>query len=80
MLDSTRADVLEAAIVEATRNRSPHMRAIRHYVDMQQQQSNQPPPVELHFTDRTRALSIPVQSHALSSYDQLYNEVQDNDA
>jgi len=79
MLDSTRADVLETAIVEATRNRSPHMRAIRHYVDMQQQQSNQPPPVELHFTDRTRALSIPVHPHALSSYDQLYNEVQDND-
>ncbi|MCL2824785.1 MAG: IS21 family transposase [Polyangiaceae bacterium] len=66
--------MLESAIAIAVKNNTPYLRALRFTLDQQQQQQHRPPPVELHLSPQVRAMSRPVQAHALSNYDMLRME------
>jgi len=79
LLDCFSPEMLESAIVQAIETKNPTLHAIRHLLDLQQQQRNQPPPVPLHLSARARAMSRPVRPHALTSYDGVGYE-DENDA
>lgn len=69
LLDAFGATALDAALTQAVADGISHLGALRHLLDSDRQRRNQPPPVELHLSDKAIAASKPVQSHCLSSYD-----------
>ena len=78
LLDRFSPQMLESAIVNAIENQTPYLRAIHHLLDLQLQQQNQPPPIQLHLSAQASAMSLPVRPHALSSYDTLQCKDDDN--
>lgn len=69
LLDAFGASALDAALTQAVASGISHLGALRHLLDADRQQRNQPPPVELHLSDKALASSKPVPSHSLASYD-----------
>jgi transposase len=74
MLNTFGSEMLETAIAKAISNQTPHLPALHHILELERQQQNMPPPIELHLSDKAQALSRPVQPHALSNYDLLRHE------
>jgi transposase len=80
LLDTERADILDAAIDEALARGTPHLGAVRHLLDRARQDRGQPPAVEPHLPADPRLDGLVVRPHPLSTYDRLQRMTDDEDA
>lgn len=79
LLDTYSATELERAIVEALEHGSPHLAAVRQVLDQKRHERGQPPPIAVRLPDDPRLRELAVRPHALSDYEQLQQEVADDD-
>jgi transposase len=79
LLDTERADHLDAAIEQALTRGTPHLGAVRHLLDRARQGRGQPPAVEPHLPADPRLDGLVVRPHPLSTYDQLQKMTDDED-
>jgi hypothetical protein len=79
LLDAHGATGLERAIAEALEHGSPHLAAVRQVLDQRRHQRGQPPPIAIRLPDDPRLRRLVVRPHALSDYEQLQQEVSDDD-
>jgi len=80
LLDTERADHLDAAIAESLARGTPHLGAVRHLLDRARSRRGQPPAVEPHLPADPRLEGLIVRPHPLSTYDQLHRRTDDEDA
>ena len=73
LLDAYGPDELGLAIVEALARNAPHLHAIRQVLDRHRHERGQAPPIPVHLSD-PRLQNIVVRPHALSTYDHLTRE------
>jgi len=73
LLDAYGPDELGLAIVEALARNAPHLHAIRQVLDRHRHERCQAPPIPVHLSD-PRLQNIVVRPHALSTYDHLTRE------
>jgi len=71
LLDTERADHLDAALAESLTRGTPHLGAVRHLLDRARKGRGQPPAVEPHLPPDPRLEGLMVRPHSLSTYDQL---------
>ena len=71
LLDTERADHLDAALAESLARGTPHLGAVRHLLDSARKGRGQPPAVEPHLPPDPRLEGLMVRPHSLSTYDQL---------
>jgi transposase len=74
LLDTHAAAALEAAIQAALGEDATHLAAVRHFIDLQQAQRGQPPPVPITLPDDPRVRTLSVRTHNLADYDSLSKE------
>jgi hypothetical protein len=79
LLDCYGASDLEQAIVEALESDSPHLAAVRQILDQRRHERGQPPPIAVRLPDDPRLRRLAVRPHALSDYEQLQQEIFDDD-
>jgi hypothetical protein len=79
MLDTTRAEDLDAAIAEAIERGTPSLSAIRGLVQERRLARGEPPPVTIPIPRDPRHARI-VRPHSLTTYDQLAKEPDDEKA
>jgi transposase len=79
LLDIHGAAALEAAIQAALGEDATHLAAVRHFIDLQQAQRGQLPPVPVTLPDDPRVRTLIVRTHNLADYDSLSKE-QINDS
>jgi transposase len=79
LLDTERADLLDAAIEESMARGTPHLGAVRHLLDRARKDRGQPPAVEPHLPADPRLDGLVVRPHALSTYDRLQRMTEDED-
>ncbi|MCP5080603.1 MAG: hypothetical protein GY948_02780 [Alphaproteobacteria bacterium] len=77
LLDRYGATELEAAINEALERGVPHSNAVRLSLERRREARDQPPPLALTLPDDPRLHQTVVRPHALASYDQLDQEIDD---
>ncbi len=77
LLDRYGATELEAAINEALERGVPHSNAVRLSLERRREARDQPPPLALTLPDDPRLHQAVVRPHALESYDQLDQEIDD---
>ena len=77
LLDRYGAAELEAAINEALERGVPHSNAVRLSLERRREARDQPPPLALTLPDDPRLHQAVVRPHALASYDQLDQEIDD---
>jgi len=80
LLDTERADLLDAAVEESLARGTPHLGAVRHLLDRARKDRGQPPAVEAHLPVDPRLQGLVVRPHLLSTYDQLQWMTNDEDA
>jgi len=80
LLDTERADHLDAAVEESLARGTPHLGAVRHLLDRARKDRGQPPAVEPHLPADPRLKGLVVRPHPLSSYDQLQKMTDDEDS
>jgi transposase len=78
LLDTERADHLDAAIAEALARGTPHLGAVRHLLDRARRDRGEPPAVEPHLPADPRLEGIVVRPHPLSTYDRLQRMTDDD--
>jgi transposase len=78
LLDTERADHLDAAIAEALARGTPHLGAVRHLLDRARRDRGEPPAVEPHLPTDPRLEGIVVRPHPLSTYDRLQRMTDDD--
>ena len=78
-LDTYGAAELERAIGEALEHDSPHLPAVRQILDRRRHERGQPPPIPVRLPDDPRLNHLAVRTHALTDYEQLQQEVRDDD-
>lgn len=79
LLDTERADHLDAAIEQSLARGTPHLGAVRHLLDRARKDRGQPPAVEPHLPADPRLEGLVVRPHSLSTYDQLQRMTDDED-
>jgi transposase len=79
LLDTERADRIDAALEESLCRGTPHLGAVRHLLDRARKDRGQPPSVEPHLPADPRIEGLVVRPHALSTYDQLQRMTDDED-
>jgi transposase len=79
LLDTERADDIDAAIEQALARGTPHLGAVRHLLDRARKDRGQPPAVEPHLPADRRLEGLVVRPHSLSTYDQLQRMADDED-
>jgi transposase len=79
LLDTERADHLDAAIEQSLARGTPHVGAVRHLLDRARKDRGQPPAVEPHLPADPRLEGLVVRPHSLSTYDQLQRITDDED-
>jgi len=79
LLDTHGAADLEQAIAGALKHGSPHLAAVRQILDQQRHERGQPPPLAVRLPDDPRLRGLAVRPHALTDYEQLQQEVSDDD-
>jgi transposase len=79
LLDTERADHLDAVIEQALARGMPHLGAVRHLLDRARKDRGQPPAVEPHLPADPRLEGLVVRPHPLSTYDQLQRMTDDED-
>jgi transposase len=77
LLDRYGAADLQAAIREALERDVPHPNAVRLALERQREQRGETPPVDIDLPVNVRARDAPVQLHALETYDQLKDVVDE---
>jgi hypothetical protein len=77
LLDRVGAEMLERAVAEVVARDQPNLRAIHHVLDRLRHEAGQPPALSVTVTNDARA-SVHVRPHALSTYDQLAREDEEN--
>ena len=80
LLDTERADHLDAALEESLAQGTPHLGAVRHLLDRARSHRGQPPAVEPHLPADGRLEGLVVRPHPLSTYDRLQRMTDDEDA
>jgi hypothetical protein len=78
LLDTERADHLDAAIAEALARGTPHLGAVRHLLDRARRDRGEPPAVEPHLPADPRLEGLVVRPHPLSTYDRLQRMTDDD--
>ena len=79
LLDTERADHLDAAVEESLARGTPHLGAVRHLLDRARKDRGQPPAIEPHLPADRRLEGLVVRPHSLSTYDQLQRMTDDED-
>jgi hypothetical protein len=79
LLDTERADHLDAALEESLSRGSLHLGAVRHLLDRARKGRGQLPSIEPHLPADPRLEGLVVRPHALSTYDQLQRMTDDED-
>jgi transposase len=79
LLDTERADSIDAALAESLARGTPHLGAVRHLLDCARKARGQPPAVEPHLPADGRLEGLVVHPHPLSTYDQLQRISKDED-
>ncbi len=79
LLDTERADHLDAAIAEALSRGTPHLGAVRHLLDRARKDRGEPPAIEPHLPADPRLEGLVVRPHPLSTYDRLQRMTDDED-
>jgi transposase len=79
LLDTERADHVDAAIEESLVRGTPHIGAVRHLLDRARKDRGQPPAVEPHLPTDPRLEGVVVRPHSLATYDQLQRMTDDED-
>jgi hypothetical protein len=74
LLERYGAADLQLAIIAALEQNVPHPNAVRLALERRRQERHQPPPLAIALPAHVRARDVPVQPHALDSYDQLTEE------
>ena len=64
---------------EALERDSPHLAAVRQILDHRRHEQGQPPPIAVRLPDDPRLRGLAVRPHALTDYEQLQQEVSDDD-
>lgn len=77
LLDSHGASALEAAIAAALAEDTPHLGAVRHFIDSHAHARGRAPPIAVVLPADPRLHTISVRPHALRDYDQLTPEQAD---
>lgn len=80
LLDAYGADDLERALNEAVVHGTAHLNAVRHILDHRRHELGQPPPIPVQLPDDPRVRNVVVRPHLLKTYDQLNQEVSDDDS
>lgn len=65
---------LERAIAAALQSDAASLASVRHFIDQQRKESNQPPPLALDLPDDPRLRTLSVRPHDLADYDPLDDE------
>jgi transposase len=79
LLDTERADHLDAAIEESIARGTPHLGAVRHLLDRARKHRGEPPAVAPHLPADPRLEGLVVRPHSLSTYDRLQRMTDDED-
>jgi transposase len=79
LLDTERADHLDAAVEQALARGTPHLGAVRHLLDRARKDRGEPPAVEPHLPPDPRLEGLVVRPHPLSTYDRLQRMTDDDD-
>jgi transposase len=79
MLDRVGAEMLERAVAEVIVRDQMNLRAIHHVLDRLRHEAGQPPPLSVPVTTDARAM-VQVRPHALSTYDQLHEGADHDEA
>ena len=79
LLDTERADDIDAALEESLSRGTPHLGAVRHLLDRSRKGRGQPPSIEPHLPADPRLEGLVVRPHALSTYDQLQRTTDNED-
>jgi transposase len=79
LLDTERADHLDAAVEQAMARGTPHLGAVRHLLDRARKDRGEPPAVEPHLPRDPRLEGLVVRPHPLSTYDRLQRMSEDDD-
>jgi len=74
LLDTHGAAALEEAIRAALQSDSPHLSAVRHWLDHMRRARGLPPPVAVSLPDDPRVRDIHVEPHPLTDYDLLQED------
>lgn len=77
LLDAYGAEELGVAMAEALAKDAPHLHAIRQVLDRRAHERGQAPPLPVHLKDE-RLRDMIVRPHALSTYDDLTLENEDD--
>jgi transposase len=77
LLDTERADAIDAALAESLGRGTPHLGAVRHLLDRARKDRGEPPPVEPHLPADRRLEGLVVRPHSLSTYDKLQRMTDD---
>jgi len=76
LLDVVPAAEVDSAINEAVLRDAPNVGAVQQILERRRSERGEPPPVAPRFSTNPRAASIVVRPHALSSYDRLHRETE----
>jgi transposase len=79
LLETERADHLDAAVEESLARGTPHLGAVRHLLDRARRGRGDPPAIEPHLPADPRLEGLVVRPHPLSMYDQLQRTTDDED-
>jgi transposase len=79
LLDTERADRLDAALAEALARGTPHLGAVRHLLDRARKDRGEPPAVEPHLPADPRLEGLVVRPHPLATYDRLQRMTDDDE-
>ena len=79
LLDRYGAQELDVAIREALARAVPHPNAVRLALERRRHERGAPPPVTVVLPEHVRSCDIRVTPHALDSYDQLGDRIDDED-
>jgi transposase len=77
LLDTHGSAALEAAVKSALDQDSAHLAAVRHFIDVQQAQRGQTPPVPITLPDDPRVRNLAIQPHNLADYQKLQEASND---
>jgi transposase len=78
LLDRFGAHALAQAIAEALAHDTPHLAALRHILDRNQQAAGKLPPIAVALPPDPRVRDLVVSPHALTTYDQLDTDEDDD--